>query len=755
MKKISVLFCIFCFLLFACKPISSNTVISKEEAKWLTIANFKHSPNQWYNLRKTIDLKKTPKQALVKIAADSKYWLWINGELAVFEGSIKRGPNPKDTYYDEVDLAKYLHKGKNTIAVLVWYFGKEGFSHKDSKKFGFLFDGQIGKQHIISDASWKIIRSKSYQNIKEGKPANYRLPEGNVNYIASEEIKNWQQPIFDDTSWETATESGIEGAAPWNNLVKRPIPQWKDFGLKKVTDFKKIGSKVIVKLPYNMQFSYWFKIKAKKGQVIKVTTDTFEWLNDTPIRGKYVAEDGIQEYEHFPWMSGHEIYFDLEDGIELLEVGYRETGYNTEMDGKFVVDDPFIMKFIEKANRTLYVNMRDTYFDCPDRERAQWWGDLVLLMEESFYVLDNNTNALSRKAIIELVDWQKDNGILFSPIPAGNWDRELPQQMLAAIALGFKNYMMYTGDLDTYKYVHPNVKKYLNLWTVDANGHVNFKSGGWNWSDWGSKVDAELLEQAWYYMALETYADISEKIGAIEEQQNALKTMVKIKEFVNTNYWTSKGYKSKNYKEEIDDRGNGMMVVSGIADKEKYATISSLLKNIQHSSPYIDKYELEALFMMNKEQQALKRIKKRYKKMVDSELTTLWELFSLGNSSYNHGWSGGPLTMMYKYVAGITPTKPGFEQFQIFPTPINYKNIDCSFSTVKGKISLKYISKGKDIAMKIQVPNSSEGIIRIPKNSSGFKIKGKGKYSLVPNRKDIAYDYYSLSSGKWTVNYAL
>ncbi|MFR7465122.1 MAG: hypothetical protein ACLUVG_09725 [Phocaeicola vulgatus] len=28
----------------------------------------------------------------------------------------------------------------------------------------------------------------------------------------------------------------------------------------------------------------------------------------------------------------------------------------------------------EKSQRTLYITMRDTYMDCPDRERAQWWG---------------------------------------------------------------------------------------------------------------------------------------------------------------------------------------------------------------------------------------------------------------------------------------------------------------------------------------------------------------------------------------------
>jgi hypothetical protein len=44
---------------------------------------------------KKSSLDQKPQNALVQIAADSKYWLWINGELAVFEGGVKRGPTPQ------------------------------------------------------------------------------------------------------------------------------------------------------------------------------------------------------------------------------------------------------------------------------------------------------------------------------------------------------------------------------------------------------------------------------------------------------------------------------------------------------------------------------------------------------------------------------------------------------------------------------------------------------------------------------------
>lgn len=135
---------------------------------------------------------------------------------------------------------------------------------------------------------------------------------------------------------------------------------------------------------------------------------------------------------------------------------YRETGYNTEMTGSFSCDNDFVNRFWKKALRTLYVNMRDTYFDCPERERAQWWGDEVILMGECFYTCSSSVYALMSKGIKELIAWQHSDGALSSPIPAGNYDSELPGQMLASIGYyGFWNYYMNTGDRETIAQVYP------------------------------------------------------------------------------------------------------------------------------------------------------------------------------------------------------------------------------------------------------------------------------------------------------------
>ncbi|MCT4588142.1 MAG: alpha-L-rhamnosidase N-terminal domain-containing protein [Carboxylicivirga sp.] len=718
-----------------------------EQAQWISYPNFEHSANQWFQFRKVLELSKQPTELKTKIAADSKYWLYINGELVVFEGQLKRGPNPADTYYDEVDLAPYLHKGKNTIAALVWYFGREGFSHKDSKQMGFFVENDL----CATDSTWKISKAAAYQST--GNPqGNYRLPESNLRYDASKAQDNWMKVDFDDSKWVFAKSKGVNGVAPWNKLLKRPIPFFKTFRLHKAKDYKKEGNIIKVKLPYNMQYHAYLKVKSPAGKLIKIDPDNLRSLNDVPLRGEYITKEGEQEYLHLPWLSGHEIHFTIEDGIEVLELGYMESGYDTEFDGTFEVADEYLVRYFEKAQRTLYVNMRDTYFDCPDRERAQWIGDGIILMEESFYLLDSKAIDLSRKMLNELLDWQRADSTMYGPIPAGNWHNELPQQILAAVGnYGFGNYYRYTGDQEMLAKAYPHIKKYLDLWKVADDGTVPFRRGGWTWGDWGSQIDRELAEHIWVYIALDNLSFMADNLGKADEASVYRKKMEAIKARVNKVYWTNEGYRSTTFKEETDDRGNALAVISGIVDEAKYPVIIDLFKKVEHASPYMEKYVMEALFKMNEGKFAIERFKKRYANMVNHPTcTTLWEFWNYG-ASVNHAWSGGPLSIFYKNIAGIQPSKPGFEEFTVYPDLIGLDALKCGFSTVKGNVSLEIKSANNATNLVLEVPQNSQAILRIPLSAENVIFSNKDAVSEVD--KDTDYKYYRVMPGVLKVEY--
>ena len=684
-----------------------------QEARWITTNDTTcNERNVWIEFRKDFDLKKKVKKAEAKIAVDSKYWLWINGELAVFEGGLKRGPNRNDSYYDIVDLAPYLKKGNNEVRLLLWYFGKSGFSHNSSGKSGMIFDAPaIG---LVSDSSWQSQRLDAFQTADKPKP-NYRLSEANIRYDARLEGQNEFKP---------SVEIGLWGDEPWGNLIERPIPLWKDYGIKEVDFVKSSDDKgnivLTARLPYNTQMTPVIDVTdAAEGTLIRMETDHIMGGSEPCLRAEYITRNGQQRYESLGWINGDElrIIYPADSALTVNAVGYRETGYNCEFEGSFTSSDDDINRFWGKAMRTLYVNMRDTYFDCPDRERAQWWGDVTVLIGQSFYQLSPKANALMKKAIHELVDWQRGNGTLYSPIPSGTWNKELPAQMLAAVGpYGFWYYYMNTGDKETIEYVYPAVRRYLAVWGLDEEGLTEGRRGEWSWGDWGTNIDLRMLLAAWHYMALQAAINMAELTGNesdIPEYQRVRESIY----YVFNSHWNGYAYRHPSYQGATDDRVQAMAILSGLADAEKHEQIVQLFRKQNYASPYMEKYVLETLVKTGHGNFAIERFKKRFGPMIADTLhTTLyegWEEGGYGGGSTNHAWSGGMLTVIAENICGIRPTTAGWKEFEICPEPL-ISECDIVIPSVAGKIASAFKDTEDTFTLKVSIPKGTFATVRVP-----------------------------------------
>ncbi|MEZ6193883.1 MAG: hypothetical protein R3C45_21780 [Phycisphaerales bacterium] len=490
-------------------------------ANWigLTGAPAGVQPNLWLCFRKTLRLENVPGRVQVRIAAESKYWLWVNGRLLVFEGGLKRGPAPDATWFDELDLADALRPGDNTFALLVWYFGKDGFSHNNSGKPGLLFEERFDRRVVLGDSGWRVIRHPAYCDTGEPHP-NYRLPESNIRFDAGCDIPGWVCVGYDDSNWPKAVELGRPPCAPWGRLILRTIPQWRDAGPRHYRSIQiqhaPDGACVHrARLPYNAQVTPCLDIEAPAGLTIDIRTDQYIDGGEPTVRAEYVTRDGRQAYESLGWMHGQEVCYTLPAGIRVHGLTYRETGYDTDITGHFRCDDEALNTLWTKSARTLYLNMRDTFFDTPGRERAQWWGDVVIMLSQVFYGCDRRAHALVRKAIRDLVSWQRPDKVLFSPTPAGNYRDELPMQMLASVGYyGFWMYYLHTGDTGLIERVYPAVRSYLGLWGLGDDGLVVQRPGDWTWGDWGDNKDLPLLYNSWRYaLAAAWPARMAELIG--------------------------------------------------------------------------------------------------------------------------------------------------------------------------------------------------------------------------------------------------
>jgi len=769
-KKASYLVTAF-ILFFICFIKSQN---KHGKAQWITATDCKNDSNTWIAYRKVIDLKKVPLAAITKIAADSKYWLWINGKQVVFEGGLKRGPNPSDTYYDPIDIAHYLKPGKNTVAVLVWYFGKDGFSHKSSGKAGLFFDCSTKGLSIVSDKTWKCTMLKAYQTAGNP-PPNYRLSESNILYDARLNIGNWQSVNYNDSAMEDAVELGTAGSSPWNTLEPRPIPYWKNSGIKNYTDVKTISSAtadtLIGNISYDAQVTPYFKIEGGGGQKIIMCTDNYLFNNggEANLRGEYITKAGVQEYESLGWLNGQKVYYIIPKGVKVLQVGYRETGYDTEFSGSFTSSDPFLDAYWKKAQRTLYLTMRDNYMDCPDRERAQWTGDATNESGETFYALSPSSNSLTKKWLHELTGWQKPDGSIYAPVPSGSWNLELPDQSLASIGyFGLWNYYLNTGDKQTLTDVYDGAKRYIEKWKMNDTGTVVLPKVGWIWGDWGDNRDITVIYNSWYYLALKGLQTTAAELGKTTDATSYSAMMNTFKINFNKAYWNGAAYRSPTYKDLTDDRAQALAVVSGLADSDKYPAILKVLQIEEHASPYMEKYVLEAFFRMGYETEGLSRFKKRFEKMVDNkQFTTLFEGWGIGKDGFgggtvNHAWSGGGLTILSQYLCGISPVAPGYKTFHIFPQPGDAGHASAQIASVNGNIKAGFVNNANKFTLNASVPTGTQAIIGLPGKKykrirlNGVAVWANGKYINNKNASPlpaVAADRYSfkVGAGHWVL----
>lgn len=677
---------------------------NSSRAKWITASasDSTDAPNTWMSFEKTVALEKVPSHAIARIGADSKYWLKINGQEVVFEGGLKRGPEPGAGYYDEIDVVEYLHVGENTIDVLLWFFGKDGFSHVSSGKAGLIFSLENNGLDVVSDSNWLCCVRPEYST--PGEPyANYRLSESNIRYDSTV-----PQPQM-----QNATELGTWGDEPFGKMLPRPIPMWKDFGVK-TGELIHRGDTTILKLPYNMQMTPVIKVSdSAGGSLVHIQTDHSKSGRTHCIRAEYITSKGEQTYESLGWMNGQQIIVIAPENVKVQEISYRETGYNTELEGTFNCSDPFYNLFWEKAMRTLYVNMRDNFFDCPDRERAQWWGDVVVLMGECFYSYSTSTHALMKKAIDELCAHQADDGTLHSPIP-GVYTSELPGQMLASVGrYGFWNYYMNTGDLETIRKAYPAVKRYLDVWETDSTGLTVYRKGGWSWGDWGDNKDRALIQAGWHHLALEGAASMADALGYDADAEAFRAAMAKVAAGFNA-CWTGTEYRHPDYDKLTDDRVQALAVLAGIAGEDKYPQIIEFLKKTEHASPYFEKYVMEALFKMGEGEYAMERCRRRFGEMVSHpDYTTLFEGWEIGSSKYgggttNHAWSGGAITVIGAELCGIKPIEPGYKKFEVRPQPAGLSEMSLAFPTVRGEVSYSHKVDGEEIKFTVTVPKGTK-----------------------------------------------
>ena len=722
-------------------------------ANWIWTENC--AEDSYVAFRKTFTLEQAVPTATAFISAADKYVLWVNGELVVLDGSLKRGPTPYDSYYDTVELTN-LKQGENTIALLVAFNGRSGDGSivpvlvdeegDEYTQAGLIFELDAGGTTICSDSSWKAARHTGYKNRVTagadypGYSQSSMLAERNVYFDARDDLGDFMAEGYNDSEWEDATPVSKAGDLPFGDLYSAMI---QPIRFQDIVDFSNSASYVgtpltqdttlVLDLPGNIQFTPYFELEAPAGKKLTFYTDTYTDKQELPnFKDTYVTAEGTQRYENYPWRSGSKLIIEAEAGVTFTRLGYRASGFNGEQVGSFTSSDPGLDQLWQESLNTLAICMRDTYMDCPERERGPYMGDASNEIDAALYSYDQGGLDLTKKAILACVAWTGADGAIPSRAPSVK-PQEIPNQSLIFMTSVY-HYWLHSGDRETAEAYCNAFLNYLRLVEME-NGLPVYRDGSWTWDDWGDRIDTRLLQTGIYYYALNVTKSLADDLGITEGTEFLAERMDSMRENWRAVYYTEEGFKSPDSK-YVDDRANAMLALSGLAGEEDWPLITDVIMSTYQASPFIEKYVLEALCAMGRVDLALQRMRDRYAPMLKDEYDTLWETFDGETGTVNHGWTAAPLYILSKYAAGIRPTQAGFEAYEIAPGN-ELDSFHCTVWTPKGEITAELETAAAEKTLTVTAIDAA-GTIIVPEGMGTDFIVSGGDYEIDGNRISVA-----------------
>lgn len=693
--------------------------------------------------RKTFTLDEAVPSATAYISSVDQYCLWVNGVLTVLDGCPRRGATPVDCYYDTVEITN-LKAGANTVAVLVAFNGRSGDGSVvpalvdedgfEANQAGLIFEMHAGGVTVASDATWKATRHNAYKNRVTG-GADYpryeqasQLAERNVCYFACDDIGSFYAPDYDDSEWKSAFPVSRAGELPFGGLYDGIIsvmsfgeptdfPDATDYIGKPLSE----NSVIELSLPGNVQFDWLIELDAPEGKRLTVYTDTYEDRNGAKnFKDTYITSSGAQSYENYPWRTGSKLIIEAEAGVSFKKIAYRLSGYPSLPSGAFSSSDEALAQLWRECQNTIAICARDTFMDCPDRERGPYMGDASNEIDSALYGFDDGMLALAKKTILACVSWTPDTGAIPSRAPSVK-PHEIPNQSLAFASAAY-HYWLHSGDEETMRAYYSVLVPYLRLYEMGENGIPLYREGSWTWTDWGKYVDSELLQVGFYYYTLSLAEKLAEELGIAEDAEFLADRMSEMKENWRSVYTAEDGFRSSGVS-FVDDRANAMLALSGLADESDYPQIAEVLSNTREASPFMEKYVLEALCQMGYYELASERMRERYAPMLTDDWDTIWELFNDETGTYNHAWSTGPIYILAKYFAGIRPTGAGWESYEIAPSDA-LGSFTCEIETVKGSIRVELEADGEKKVLRLHTVPGSCTVLLPDSFGADFTVDG-------------------------------
>ena len=513
-------------------------------AGWIEVPEASQKDYGIYYFRKDVELSVKPSKFVVYVTGDTRYKLYVNGQLASL------GPARNDSKhwnYETVDLAPYLKAGKNVFAAQVWNEGNFTPVPNATIRTGFLMMGEGEAKVINTDATWKAIQDPAYSPIRQQVPGYYALGAGEeIDF--SKTISDWMDANADLSQWKDAKPYDIgtphdtsSGTGVYNShmLVPSTLPQVERFEqrLSAVRQLSVDGTpmkmnkkgqwsmvngqlpmgwpaqQAAVTIPANQTVELlldqsvltngFFKLNFSKGNGAEINIGYTESLytdergnkkgNRNEVDGKFFvgrwdklisSGKDNQQFTSLDWRTFRYIKLNIVtkgEALTINDINSTFVGYPFEMNAKLDTDNQELQKMMEIGWRTARLCAIETYTDCPFYEQLQYLGDTRIQVLVSLY---NSGDDRLAKNYMHQADMSRNaEGITMGRAPS-----ELAQY-ITPYALNYvytiHDYMRYGSDQALVLDLIPGAEQILRYFSKyqQADGRIKGLPG-WNFSDW-------------------------------------------------------------------------------------------------------------------------------------------------------------------------------------------------------------------------------------------------------------------------------
>lgn len=524
--------------------------MAETKTNWIWMRNWTAEDKEEAALvlfRKEIDIQRMPQKGIIQVSADSRYKLYVNGQLAEI------GPCKGDRqiwFADKVNLMPYLKKGKNVLAVRVLRYptvqNKGCFGIYRTEFPGFFAEGKIlddeGKEYSLDARDgWKVRKDENFHIVSESELfAPLQILENTRGALWQ---AGWMNPGYDTEGWEAPYRySDMNQAVSPGNLQKRPIPflfrkesrfgdvvqtqdkiiskeEWQKFLNGEQSILIPPNAKVSVEISAGVERTAYLHLALEQGAKAQISILQSEGYVlggergdlKVPVKGNredykagflagftdhyicagFGTKESPEVYEPFWFRTFRFIRFEMktyEEPLVLRNFTYTETGYSLNVQTKADASDERFKKIWEISERTLRCCMHETYEDCPFYEQLQYAMDIRAQILYTYAI--SADDRLARKCMEDFRRSQRYDGLLNCAAP--RYDASVIPGFSIYYILMLYDHMMYFGDKELLENHMPTVEGILQFFHRNRNskgyvekiGGLNGKARFWSFIDW-------------------------------------------------------------------------------------------------------------------------------------------------------------------------------------------------------------------------------------------------------------------------------